>query len=139
RMFEQSNAPQMEKIEATRATDPAEADRMLAELRKDNEQALDQLLAQQRVSRPEFETVIRINATLRKIAEPEVDGAITDDKLQDAFRVQYGEKVVVRHIQTGSLTDLNAARRRLAAGEPFEQVARTMSTNRSTGPLGGAV
>lgn len=139
RMFAQSNAPQLGKIETLRATDPAGADKLLAELRKDNDASLDQLLAQQHISRPEFDLVIRTNATLTKVVDPQVTAAITDEKLRESFRVQYGEKVKVRHIQTNNLTDLNTARRRLAAGEPFETVAKDISTNRATGPLGGEV
>jgi parvulin-like peptidyl-prolyl isomerase len=138
-MFQQANAVQLDKIEQARATDPAAADAMLAELRKDNEAALDQLLTERRASRPEFEAVIRTNATLRKIVEPQVSGAITEERLTESFRVQYGEKVLVRHIQANNLTDLNAARRRLADGEAFEKVAAELSTNRVTGPLGGEV
>ncbi|HEV7299407.1 MAG TPA: peptidyl-prolyl cis-trans isomerase [Tepidisphaeraceae bacterium] len=139
RMFEQSNVQQLERIETVRANNPAEAERMLAELRKENEEALDQLLLQQRASRPEFELVIRTNATLRKLAEPQVEAAITEERLAESFRIQYGEKVLVRHIQANNLADLNTARRRIAAGESFEQVATEISTNRVTGPLGGEV
>jgi parvulin-like peptidyl-prolyl isomerase len=140
KMFEKSNAARLDKINETRAKDPAEADRMLAALRAENDKAFDQLLVQERMSRPEFNVVIRTTATLTKIAEPRVREKVADDQLvHDSFRIQYGEKVVVRHIQTNNMGDLNAARRRLAAGEPFEQVAREMSTNRVTGPLGGEV
>jgi len=139
RMFAQSNAQNLATIETLRATDATTADKMLADLRKDNEASLDQLLAQQRISRPEFDLVIRTNAIMTKLVEPQVSAAITDNKLQESFRVQYGEKVVVRHIQTNNLTELNSARRRLANGEAFEAVAKDMSTNRATAPLGGEV
>lgn len=139
RAFAQSNVQRLDAVEQARATDPAKADAMLAELRKDNESALGQHLAQQGASRPQFEIVIRTNAALRKIAEPQVEAALTDERLTESFRIQYGEKVLVRHVQTNSLTDMNAVRRRLAAGEAFEKVAVEMSTNNVTGPLGGEV
>jgi hypothetical protein len=106
-------------------------------LRKDNESKLDQPLAQLGTTPAELDIVIKVNATLRKIAEPQVEKAITDEKVHEAFRIQYGEKAVVRHIQTNNLADLNEARRRLAAGEPFETVAKEMSTNHLTAAVGG--
>src|SRR3954452_479695 len=39
---------------------------------------LEQFLQQQRVSRPEFDLVIQTNAYLRKIAEPQIKGKITE-------------------------------------------------------------
>jgi parvulin-like peptidyl-prolyl isomerase len=138
-MFATSNAQQLDAIDKARETDPARAEALLADLRKDNEAALDQYLAKERASRPQFDIVIRANTALRKIAEPQVEAALTDERLMESFRIQYGEKVRVRHIQTNSLTDMNTARRRLAAGEAFEKVASAMSTNNITGPLGGEV
>ena len=43
----------------------------------------------------------RLNATLRKIAEPELQDKITDEKLKEAFNQVYGENVVVRHMMLG--------------------------------------
>lgn len=137
RLFASMNAPDLEKIQTLRATNPAEADKQLAALRKDNESKLDQPLAQLGTTPAELEIVIKVNATLRKIAEPQVEKAITDEKLHEAFRIQYGEKAVVRHIQANNLADLNEARRRLAAGEPFAKVAKELSTNHLTAAVGG--
>jgi parvulin-like peptidyl-prolyl isomerase len=137
RLFASMNAPELDKIQTLRATDPAEADKQLAALRKDNESRLDQPLAQLGTTAAELEIVIKVNATLRKIAEPQVEKAITDEKLQEAFRIQYGEKAVVRHIQSNNLAGLDEARRRLAAGEPFAKVAKELSTNHITAAVGG--
>jgi hypothetical protein len=88
------------------------------------------------VTRPEFEIVLRTNAYLRKIAETEMKD-ISDDLLRKRFETEYGATVRVRHIQGGNVAELQAARNRLNAGEPFEKVAREASRNPRTGALGG--
>jgi parvulin-like peptidyl-prolyl isomerase len=105
--------------------------------KEDYPQLLEQFLTQQRISRPEFDIWIETNAYLRKIAEPEVKRSITEDRLQEAFKAQYGEKVEIRHIQCANLQEIAEAKRRIAAGESFEHVAQTMSRNIRTAPLGG--
>lgn len=96
-----------------------------------------QFLQQQHVSRAEFELVLEINTRLRKIAEPLIRPRVTDQVLEEAFRQLYGETVLVRHIQVGRPEDIVEVKRRLAAGEPFEKVAREMSINARTRDLGG--
>jgi len=103
----------------------------------DHELLVNQFLEQQRISRPEFELVIQTNAYLRKLVEPKVDQKINEQSLQEAFRQLYGETVQVRHIQLANLQEVMEARRRLAEGQPFEQVARELSRNARTAGLGG--
>ncbi len=97
----------------------------------------EQFLQQQRISPAEFEIVLETNANLRKVADPQVRGKITEINLEEAFRTRYGETVLVRHIQCTNMTEITEAKRRLAAGESFDQVARAMSRNARTAPLGG--
>jgi foldase protein PrsA len=105
--------------------------------KEDYEKLLDQFLSQKGMKKQEFDLVVEQQAYLHKIAIPMVDKQITDDKVQEAFRSLYGETVHVRHIECGNLQDIAEAKRRLAAGEPFEQVAKEMSQNANTQPLGG--
>jgi foldase protein PrsA len=120
-----------------------EREQMLAKLfgpgakKEDYDKLLDQFLSQKGMKKQELDLVIQQQAYLHKIAIPMVDKQITDDKVQEAFRSLYGETVHVKHIECGNLQDIAEAKRRLAAGESFEVVARTMSQNANTAPLGG--
>lgn len=98
---------------------------------------LSQFLERRNMTRPEWALLMRINATLRAVAEPQARGKITDAQLEEAFLQLYGEKVQVRHIQCSNLQEIAEARRRLAEGTSFEQVARDLSRNPRTAPLGG--
>ena len=133
---EQDNKTQ-EQIDAAAAKgDTAKADQLRKELKQDRERALDQLLAQQRVTRPEFDMVLQMNAFLRKIAEQEMRD-IDDEVLRKAFDTEYGATVRVRHIQGSNLQEVTRALARVKAGEAFDKVAREVSRNPRTGPLGG--
>jgi len=130
------------KYTVTPADIDAERSQTLSKLfgdakKEDYPQLLDQFLQQQRISRPEFDIWLETNAYLRKIAQPMVKAAVTEQMLLDAFNAQYGETVQVRHIQCDNLQEITEAKRRLAEGEPFEKVAAEMSRNRNTAPLGG--
>jgi parvulin-like peptidyl-prolyl isomerase len=109
--------------------------------REDYPALLKQLLEKQGVSRVEFDMVVQTNAILRKIAEPQVEAQMkeqfTDAKLKEAFNALYGETVIVRHIQCANPQEAAQILARLAAGEKFETLARTMSRNRITAPLDG--
>jgi hypothetical protein len=98
---------------------------------------LDQFLQRRNMSRGEWDLLMHINATLRKIVEPKARGRLTDDQVNEAFRQMYGEKVQVHHIQGANLQEIAEAKRRLAAGESFDDVARAVSRNARTAPLGG--
>ncbi|MCS7033376.1 MAG: peptidyl-prolyl cis-trans isomerase [Phycisphaerae bacterium] len=100
---------------------------------------LDQFLQRRNMSRVEWDLLMQTNATLRKLAEPKARGAIRDEQLNVAFGQLYGEKVHVRHIECANLQEIAQARQRLAAGEAFEDVARAMSRNARTAPLGGEI
>lgn len=135
--FGEMDAKIQQQLDAAVArNDHAAAENLRAQLKTDHEQMLEQLLAKQRVTRPEFEIVLKTNAYLRKIAETEMK-EISDDLLRKRFEIDYGATVRVRHIQGGNVAELQAARARLNAGEPFEKVAREVSRNPRTGALGG--
>jgi foldase protein PrsA len=98
---------------------------------------LEQFLLRRNMSRGEWRMLMRINATLRKLAEPKAKGAINDEQLDEAFKLLYGEKAQALHIQLGNLQEVAEAKRRLDAGESFEEVAKALSRNSRTGPMGG--
>lgn len=104
---------------------------------KDYPELLEQFYKQQRITPAEFDLVLQANAYLRKIAEPMLINKISEENLRQAFGILYGENVKVRHIQVANVGEIVEAKRRLAVGEPFEKVARDMSRDPQTGPLGG--
>ena len=138
RMFEQSNEKLVDKASAARAKgDEKRAKEIEEQIKTDNAQAFEQFLQNQRLTRAEFDIVTETNAYLRKIAEPMIAGKISEENLKEAFRSLYGENVKVRHIECSNLQEINEAKQRLDQGESFAKVAREMSRNRGTAPLGG--
>lgn len=105
--------------------------------KSDHEMLFAQYLQQQHVARAEVEIGFETNTYLRKLAEPLVKDKITDVALEAAFREMYGETVLIRHIQAANMQEILEAKRRLAAGEPFEKVAQEVSRNARTSQLGG--
>lgn len=137
RMFKEADQKTQDQIdEAEARKKPEEAQKLREQMRRDREQLLNQFLEQQRVTRPEFELVLQTNAHLRRIAEPQLEGKITDEQLQKAFETEYGGKVRVRHIQA-TPQELIQAKARIDAGEKFEDVAKEMSHFARTAALGG--
>lgn len=140
KMFEQSNEKLMDKVnDALAKNNNAEADRIRAQIKNDNERGLVQFLENQHITRTEFDIVTETNAYLHKLAEPMLKGKITDEQLKEAFGALYGETIKCRHIQCANLQEIQEAKRRLAAGEPFAKVATDMSRHPVSGPLGGAL
>jgi parvulin-like peptidyl-prolyl isomerase len=127
---------QQQVDDAVARGDQAAADKLRQQLKVDHEQMLDQLLQQQRVTRPEFELVLQTNAYLRKIAEQQVK-EIPEETVRKMFDAEYGATVRVRHIQSNNAAELEAAKRRIDAGEAFDKVAKEVSRNARTAPLGG--
>jgi foldase protein PrsA len=128
---------ELEKAEA--AKDAAKTEKVKEDLRRERARLLDQLLQQQKVSRADFEIVMETNTYLRKIAQTMIEGKITEENLRQAFGHLYGEKVRVRDIALASLDEATEAKRRIASGEEFAQVARVMSRNQQTAALGGEI
>jgi len=100
----------------------------------DREQALNQLLVSKQVSRRQWDMSIRMSAILRRMAAPEVK--VGDEQLRDEFGRRYERKVVVRHIQTASLTDAQKVKT-LAADRDFAALAAEYSTNMMSARGGG--
>jgi hypothetical protein len=81
--------------------------------------------------------VLETNAILRKIAEPQLRGKISDDNVNEAFNVLYGETVSVKVIQCANLQEIAKAKSRLAQDEKFETVVHELSNNARTRELDG--
>ncbi len=137
-MFKEANQALQEKLDkALKNNQPDEAQRLRQEMAGGNEQALEQLLKRENISRPEFDLVMQTNTYLRKLAEPMIANKISEENLREAFRTLYGETVQIRHIQCSNLQEIAEARRRIAGGESFAAVAKSLSRNLRTAPLGG--
>lgn len=104
----------------------------------DYPQLYQQFLKQQGVTAPEFDIIMRLNSTYRKVAEPMLNPQITEDSLHEAFNALYGEKVKVRMIECSNLQEVQAAKKALDT-KSFEDVAREMSRNAATRSSGGDV
>jgi hypothetical protein len=104
---------------------------------KDYDALIDQLLLKQGISRPQFELIVETNAILRKVAEPQCVGKVTEENIKQAFDLEYGATVQIRDIKLDSQAAAEQARLRLKAGEPFESVAQRMSTDTQTRATGG--
>jgi parvulin-like peptidyl-prolyl isomerase len=140
KMFADARPEQKLKDELEKAIakkDDAEAKRLREEIASQREQFLDQFLQDRHISRVEFDIVLRMNAYLRRIAEPQIKGKISEQDLRSAFGQLYGETARVRYIELQNLNEVGQAQRRLAAGDKFEDVARDMSHNRASAALGG--
>jgi hypothetical protein len=115
----------------------AEEFRLQKQIRLEREDYLAQFLVNQHIDRVEFDIVLKINTYLRKILESDWKNKITEQDLHDAFGQMYGERVEVRYILLDNMQEVNTAKRRLDAGDSFEQVARDMSHDPKTASLGG--
>jgi foldase protein PrsA len=104
---------------------------------KDYDQLLAQLLKQQGITQPQWDILLQTNACLRKMAEPLTAHAITDENIKQAFDVRYGAQVKIRDIQVANLAEAQEVKRRLTAGEKFEDLAHTLSRDARTAALGG--
>ena len=127
---------QQQVDDAVARGDHAGAEKLRQQSKVDHEQLLEQLLTQQRVTKAEFELVLQTNTYLRKMAEREMK-EVPEETVRKMFDAEYGATVRVRHIQSSNAAELEAAKRRIDAGEPFEKVAKETSRNARTAALGG--
>ena len=104
---------------------------------KDYDSLLVQLLTRQNITQAQWSILLNTNACLRKLAEPMCSGKITEETIQQAFDLQYGAQVKIRDIQVANIQDAQDVKRRLAAGEKFEDVARALSQDPRTAAVGG--
>ncbi|HET6246779.1 MAG TPA: peptidylprolyl isomerase [Tepidisphaeraceae bacterium] len=139
KMFEKSDDPKLVSAldKAVRKKDAAAEAKARADIKQEREDYLIQLLANKNLDRVEWEIGLKVNTYLRKILETEYKDKITDKELLKAFGQLYGEKVKVRYIELGNMTEVAEAQRRLQHGDSFEQVAIDMSHDRRTGQNGG--
>ncbi|HSZ57002.1 MAG TPA: peptidyl-prolyl cis-trans isomerase [Tepidisphaeraceae bacterium] len=138
RMFhdaDQKEQDQLADAELKHQTD--KASKLRATIRDDRNKLLDQYLENQHYSRGEFQIVVELNAYLRKAAETQLQGKITDDMVQKEFGLEYGETARCRVIQLPNMQEVNKAQQALKAGRDFADIAREMSINSRTAPLGG--
>jgi parvulin-like peptidyl-prolyl isomerase len=121
-------ASERDQLDAdTQAGKTAEADQLRRSIEQEQQRLLAQLLDNQKLTRAEFDLAIESTTYLRAIVQPAVMAQLTDDNLQESFRARYGEKVRVRHIACVNPQEIGEAKRRLASGESFAQVAAEMS------------
>ena len=107
---------------------------------KEYARLLDQLLEMKRISKPEFNLAMETGAWLYKIAALQVKDKISDKEVEEAFKIKYGEKVKVRHIEVRNMREAAEAIRRLTElKQPFEDVAAAMSLDEKSRNFGGSL
>ncbi len=139
RLFKGSDSPKLvdDLDKAVAEKREADAAKIRDEINSDRKEYLEQFLANQHLDPVEFEIVLQINAYLRRIAEPQMAGKINNQAVHNAFGQMFGEKVHVHYIELANMNEVGDAKRRLANGDSFEEVARDMSRNRASADLGG--
>lgn len=124
-------------IEITDADVDAERMRLLESLSDDPDRArrlLASLRERQGLGRVRFDNLLRRNASLRAIVRDRVD--VTDADVRRMYDVMYGPKRQSRLLVVPDLQSARAASQRIAAGEPFADVAAEVSIDASA-PRGG--
>lgn len=106
------------------STDRAGAQRLLATV-----------LSQRRMSREDFDQIVRRNAYLRKIIEKEQ--SFTQEQLRGEYARRFGRRVQVRHIQLATTRDVQRVKDRLGRRESFATVASGYSSNMASAAAGG--
>ena len=138
KMFHDVLQKDQEKLaEAEFKKDVARTAALRDQIRADQERLLLQYLEREHYSRVEYDIIIEYNAYLRKAAELQLQGKITDEMVEKQFGLEYGETARCRVIQLNNMREVQEAQRRLAAKEDFAEVAKSMSRNTITAPLGG--
>ena len=129
-------AAQAKGLTASDAEIQAESDRTLRELFPNAQQSdqrerlLGELLQRRGVSAKQWQLVMRRNGLLGKLAAPRV--TVGEAEIAEEFRLQYGRKVEVRHIQTVSLASAQDVLKQLGKGADFAELARRVSVNPSS-------
>jgi len=105
----------------------------------DYENLFNQFLAKEKMKREEFEMrAIETSAYLRKIIEPIVIGKFSDDALHRGYEIMYGANRQIQDITLDNQRDATIAHDRVTrGGEPFDKVAREMSTDKNHRDTGG--
>lgn len=102
----------------------------------DRQKLLEQELVKKNFPREQWDIVVRRNALLAKLAAKTVQ--VSEQDVREAFDLEYGKKVVIRHIQCASVGDAQKVLA-MAKANPtdFPALARKFSTNGDTAPGGG--
>lgn len=101
------------------------------------EKLLTDFLRIKGLSRTEWNCRMEQRAYISKIAEADVaEKDITQKMLEDEYKLVYGEKVQIRHIQCASQEAINRAAGLLKT-KSFEEIAREVSENAVTREQGG--
>jgi len=138
RLFKDRDQKEQERLaDAENKKDTERANQIRAQIHEDREKFLDQYLETQHVNRVEYDLVIELNAYLRKSAEINGKGKITDEMVEKQFGLEYGETAKCRVIQCNNMREIQDAQQRLRSGEDFAEVAKAVSRNARTAPLGG--
>ena len=107
---------------------------------KEYDRMLDKLLEMQHISKPEFALGMETGTWLHKIAEVQVKDKVSDKDVEEAFKIKYGEKVKVRHIELRNMREVAEALRRLSdEKQSFDDVAKAMSLDEKTKNFGGSL
>jgi len=109
----------------------------------EQEALLEYLLQSRGLSAGEFALVVERQTLLRELVDPDVP--VSEEQLAAEYEREHGRKVQVRQLAVTSLRKLEAAQRRLAAGEDFALLAadlsedeRTLRTGALLGPFSAA-
>ena len=98
--------------------------------------ALERLKARRGLGPVRFAALLRRNAMLRALVQPDV--LVNEASIAQAYALRYGERFRTRVITVSTANEAAGALRRVRAGEDFSRVAAEVSTDAS-GVRGGLV
>lgn len=116
------------KLKVTDADIEQERQTLRRELADDRDRAarlLSELRRQRGLGDRRFALLLRRNAGLRKLIEPQTQ--VTDSMVRQAFEQRHGQKKVARLILVPTLVDAGKVLRRLQGGESFSDLAVEVS------------
>ncbi len=93
------------------------------------EAALRQVRRERGLGESRFAALLRRNALMRKLVQPEV--AVTPLAIDQAYELRYGERIGARIITTATAEEAAAAAARIRGGEAFNEVAARVSNDAS--------
>ncbi len=101
------------------------------------DQDFAQLKAREHLTDTEFDLLVHTNATLRKLAHPQVGPQVSEASVHQAFELLYGANRVISDITVQNMVEAAEVHRRLAAGEAWATVVPEMSIDPQTRESGG--
>ena len=109
---------EMDLLRAALDPDPNQAQRLINELRR-----------REGLGPNRFEMMLRRNAGLRKLVQPEV--TLSEEAIRRQYQLEYGPRYEVRLIVTDTFAAAGAVKRQLAAGQSFIDLAVRHSVDES--------